>query len=205
MKGSRLFALLALPVILGAPRAMASDTFCAFEIKVEEPSRRPVADVSVTMVQHGDTAFGPEVRTGADGTVKLCDAPLAPIDIVVGFDRCGAVMIKHVMFDWISPKKILVTYAPSRCGEFVFPEECHILFRIIDGDGRPLAGAGFSASQDRDLPVSDEFGRLFRSVGDGQLLNGTVRKSGFKDATVSVRCTQEGEHNIEIKVPLERR
>lgn len=72
----------------------ADQPYCAFEVKVSKPSGVPFANVPVIMVQRN--AQLAETRTNTNGEARLCDAPLSSVDIMVGFERCGAVLVREV-------------------------------------------------------------------------------------------------------------
>ena len=69
-----LFLMAGLLISLANSAKGASD-YCAFEVKVTDPSGAPLAGIPVAMIQQDDKEFGREVRTDHDGRARLCDAP----------------------------------------------------------------------------------------------------------------------------------
>jgi len=147
--------------------------------------------------------------TDANGTARICDAPIGTVDVFVGFDACGLVVIKEVKPLWLETKKLFVTYARSSCGEFNSnPKSCHIVLRVKDEVGRPLAGARFegkaSAKSVGEPILSDSFGRLFRTLEADQMLEGYITKLGYNPTPISQRCVLL-EADRELMVALRKR
>ncbi len=86
----RLITLLLVYVCVGAAE---EPTYCSFEVKVSKPSGVPFAKVPVALVENR-TQFG-TVFTDANGLARICDAPLHRVDIVVGIDLCGMVLVEE--------------------------------------------------------------------------------------------------------------
>jgi hypothetical protein len=180
----------------------AESTYCAFEVRVSKPSGVPFAKVPVGLVQRG-TQFA-TVFTDAKGLARICDAPLHAIDIVVGGDLCGLVLVKNVKPTWPTTRQVFVTYVEEGCPHFTFPDHCQALLQIEDEKGKSLAGARFEGRP--AVPgVSDVFGRFFRTLKRGEKLEGTVTKEGYEPARVSEQCLPEGEDTVEAKVVLHKR
>jgi hypothetical protein len=186
-------------VLVGAAE---EPTYCAFEVRVSKPSGAPFAKVPVGLVQSG-TQFA-TVFTDAKGLARICDAPLHAVDIVVGGDVCGLVLVKNVRPTWFTTRQVFVTYAEEECSHFWFPDHCRALLRIEDERGQPLSGARFDG-RPSGPGVSDVFGRLFRSLKRGEKLEGTVTKNGYEQAHVSEECLPEGEDTVETRVVLPKR
>jgi hypothetical protein len=69
--------------------------FCAFGVRVRDPSGAPLANIAVVMVEHERHLA--TVTTDGNGLAEFCDAPLRPVDFVVGYRECGVVFVKGVM------------------------------------------------------------------------------------------------------------
>ena len=181
--------------------AMGAPSYCAFDMKVSKPSGAPFANVPGGMVEKGIQVA--TVVTDANGKASFCDAPLHAVDIVIGTQDCGVVLVRGVKPTWPVTREIFVTYDRAHCGELVFPDHCQVLLRIKDEEGRPLAGTEFgSGRSERD--VSDVFGRIFRSIRSGEKLEGVLRKEGREPVHISERCVQEDERDVERDVVLRK-
>ena len=110
-----LFLMAGLLISLANSAKGASD-YCAFEVKVTDPSGAPLAGIPVAMIQQDDKEFGREVRTDHDGRARLCDAPMQQVSIIVGLDICGAVAVKAVRASWPATERLFITYEPKGCG-----------------------------------------------------------------------------------------
>ena len=115
-----MIGLLALTGFVGLfiPFAKCQDSYCAFEVRVTRPSRAPVVNVPVYLVR--DRATIADTTTDVNGLAKLCDAPLKPVDIAVGFDVCGSVVVRDIEATWPAMRQIFVTYMETPCNHFVF-------------------------------------------------------------------------------------
>jgi hypothetical protein len=195
--------LLAISAIF-MPLAAAEPTYCAFEVKVSGPSGTPLAKVPVLMLRRDTTVFA-ETTTTKDGTARLCDAPLDPVDIVVGFDMCGSVVVRVLKPTWPKIRRVFVTYLQTFCDHLPSDNYCQVLLRVHDEKGRPVAGARFEGSPSDVSDVSDIFGRLFRLVRPGEKLEGVVTKDGRQSDRVSEQCIAYDEHDAELKVVLRNR
>jgi hypothetical protein len=173
-----------------APLSAANDTYCAFEVKVLSPSNGPASKVPVGIARLSNTFA--ETVTDANGIARICDAPIDPVDVFIGFDACGLIVIKGVKPLWLETKRLFATYATSSCGEFNSnPKNCHIMLRVKDESGRPVAEARFegNASESvREPIVGDSFGRLFRTVERDRTLQGSITKLGYNPTPISQRC-----------------
>jgi hypothetical protein len=209
---SRLFGNVIARFVTGAFLAwsasvlMAADSYCAFEVEVHSPLKRPALNVPVGIGQLRSTFA--QTLTNANGIARLCDAPIGPVDVFVGFDACGLVVIKDVKPLWRETKKLFVTYARSSCGEFNSnARNCHIILRVKDETGHPLAGARFEgkASESTWEPlVSDSFGRLFREIEADQTLEGYIAKLGYNPTPISHKCLLQ-DADRELVVSLRKR
>jgi len=192
-----------LPLLV--PSAAAESNYCAFEVKVSEPSGAAAAGVPVLMFRKGEIMFS-ETTTDKSGVARLCDAPLAPVNIVVGFDMCGSVVVRVMRQTWPETQTVFVTYARTFCAHVPIQDRCQVLLRIQDEKGRPLAGARLEGAPatSSESDVSDVFGRLFRSIKAGEKLEGAVVKEGWRPARVSHACIEHDEDDIELKVVLSK-
>ena len=181
-------------------------TYCAFEVHVSKPSGAPFAGVPVVLVSKG-SEISKETRTDLQGNVKLCDAPLDPVDVVIGFDSCGSVTIRKVQPDWLETKQVWATYERSYCPELILPRACHVVVRVKDGDGKPVAGARLAeltGYTGRHAYLSDNFGRIFLLVPQGEVVRGWVAKKDEGRVPVSTLCNLDSEPNVDISVALHR-
>jgi hypothetical protein len=171
----------------------AEPSYCAYRVKVSDPQGAPVARVATVMVGVGGSVA--EKLTDKNGAAEFCDAPLRPVDISVGFAGCGLVINKEVKPLWLRTRELFVTYDQRYCEEFgPFPGDCHIVFRVQDGMGRPVAGAIFEDRTPTDgkkgaVSSSDSFGRLFAAPKDGGGVAGMIVKDGYAAAAVSQSCS----------------
>jgi hypothetical protein len=183
---------------LNAFLSAAEPPYCAYEVRVGHPSGEPFAGVGVALILKGTEIA--EARTDAKGVVRICDAPLASVDIVAGFDVCGSVGVRHVNPLWLQTRKIDITFDGESCHEFSsFPTVCHVLLRVVDDEGRALSGARFNGM------VSDVFGRLIASLDSLQRLAGFVAKEGYAPGRVSAECDLRGNTDLDLKVLLQKR
>ena len=193
----RLLAVLS----LGSVQAYAF-TYCAFEVKVTKPSGVPFPNIAVGMVDKG-TQVATAVTNSA-GVSQFCDAPLHAVDIVVGVQACGVVLVQHVTPEWPVTRNVFVIYDETHCSELVLKDRCQVLLRIQDEEGHPLAGTQFdSGRSERD--ASDVFGRIFRTIKSGEKLEGVLTKEGRRSALISQSCIRGDERDLELKVVLNKR
>jgi len=192
---------------MSGPLAADQLPYCAFKVKVTKPSGTPFARVPVELARRGSDApiSIAATRTDAEGVAEFCDAPLDPVDLIVGFDACGAVWVRSVKATWPATRQISVTYVDEVCDHFNPPEHCQILLRVQDDRGRPVVGARFEGTPSAlsSPDYSDAFGRLFRIVNTGGALEGTVAEEGHEPSRVSAQCRLWGDR--EIKVILHKR
>ena len=179
-------------------------TYCAYEVRVNEPSGKPFAGVPILLVHNG--AQIAETRTDATGKARICDAPLDAVSIAVGFDICGSVVVRDLVPLWLRTRQVFVTYVRSTCGEFVsFPADCHLLVRVVDDKGRFLPGARLGPKTleiGSGADVSDEFGRMFRYLKEHEKLDGVVTKEGYGSSPLSTKCSIGAD--TEMKVILRK-
>jgi len=153
----------------------------------------------VALIRNDKTTFS-ESATDAKGVARICDAPLEYLDVVVGRDICGSILVRHLKPTWPETRRLYVTYVDAPCDHFVVAPNCRVLLRIQDSSGRPVVGARFEETPPNrsGTDVSDVFGRLFRSLKRGEQLEGVVVKTGSEPARVSMRCMDD----VELKVVL---
>jgi len=192
--------LMGFPGLFISP-AEGETTYCAFEVKVSAPSGVPIDKVPVVMIRGDRTTFF-ETATTANGVARICDAPLESVDIVVGFDVCGSVLIRDLKPSWPKTQRVFVTYVRTFCDHFGIAPGCQVLLRVQDGEGRPVAGARFDGepSGTPGSHVSDALGRLFRSLKRREKLEGVVVREGSEPARISVQCLDD----VELKVILRK-
>jgi hypothetical protein len=178
---------------VSVPVASGQTPYCALEVTVRSPSGHKMPGIPVLIGQGNKSVFA-ETKTGKNGIARICDAPLAFVDVVVGFSVCGSVTVRSVAATWPYTRKVGVTYVKDSCPEFIFTDQCLALLRIQDDQGHPLSGARF----DQERGVSDNFGRLFQPVKCGEKIEGTILKEGFTPARLSEECLD----NLELKVVL---
>jgi hypothetical protein len=140
MRPPHVVALIAIAACL--PTCIAEQAYCAFEVKVTSSHGKPRSGVPVVVVQNRTTTFLQGI-TDANGLARLCDAPLESVDIAVGFDVCGLVLVKHLHQKWPETIRLFVTFDDHPCEHFVPPEFCHVLLRVRDPRGSALPGARF--------------------------------------------------------------
>jgi hypothetical protein len=190
-------------LFLYATPCAAAEAYCAFRVRVAAPSGALESGLPVAMVRDNRTTLF-EAATDSNGVARFCDAPVGAVDIVVGVDLCGSVVVRQVKAEWPSTREIFVTYAKTFCDHLGVAGDCHVLARIEDESGHPLAGARM---EPRGTPpnatsrVSDQFGRLFLSVKRGERVEGLIVKDGFEPTDFSRLCRD----NIEPKFVLRRR
>jgi hypothetical protein len=184
----------------GVPIVAAESTYCAFEIKVITKSGAPRSQVPVILVRGHNSTFL-ETHSDANGVARLCDAPLEAVDIAVGFDVCGLVVVRNLHPLWRETKRVFVTFEENPCNHFVLAEYYQVLLRVQDQEGRPLAGVRFNGSLPQEgsgSDASDDLGRIFRLVKRQGKLEGVVTGERGRQASISVLVTDD----VELKVVL---
>ena len=198
-------AIARVPLVIGllflfTALATGETSYCSFEVKVSTPAREPVPNVAVSLIRNLQTTLS-NTTTDVRGIARFCDAPLGVLDIGVGFDICGLVLVRHVKATWPETLKLFVTYVETPCDHFTFPDQCLVLLRIHDEAGHPVAGARFDSGLSKP-DISDAFGRIFRSIKSGEKLEGVLTKDGRKPAHISETCVRQDERDAERKVVL---
>jgi hypothetical protein len=180
--------------------AAERSTYCAFEVKVATPAGAAISNIAVYLVRNMRTTLY-SATTDANGIARICDAPLEHLDIGVGSDLCGSVVVQHLPPSWPETRHVFVTYVKTPCHHFTFPSECRVLLRIQDHDGHPLRDALLEGlPSDEGVNASDVFGRVFRLVKRGKKFEGVITKEGWLPA----RVTQVCEDDVEVKVVLRK-
>ncbi|QOY90023.1 hypothetical protein [Paludibaculum fermentans] len=173
-------------------------SFCAFEVTVRSSLHRPMAGVGVGFIgEHRTTLY--ESISDKYGVVRFCDGPLMPIDIVVGNDICGSVLLRNIKARWPNSARMSVVYDDRACDHLALSADIVALLRVQDEEGRPISGAQFADAAKRPgTSVSDEYGRVFRVCRRGELLQGTIQKRGWLAAKISHVCGDD----VEIRTVL---
>src|SRR5438270_1023772 len=183
--------LILLPFVLAT--ALCETTYCAFEVRVTTPSGTPFARVPVYLIRAQRTTLF-STSTDEAGIAKLCDAPVGAVDIGVGFDVCGSVLLRAIRATWPDTKTVFVTYSNDPCRHFTFESRCLTVLRIQSEAGRPIAGAHFrTEGGDSGLRASDMFGRIFYKTNSGGRVAGLVIKKGYRAARVSKTCIDDND------------
>jgi hypothetical protein len=160
--------------------------------------------VPVALIEKGQQR--PETRTDGRGIARLCEAPLRPVDIAVGVDLCGSVLLRHVQPNWPEVRRVFVIYQGEPCERFAFADRCLTLLRVTTENGSPVPGARLEGGG-TVLPgsmLTDAFGRLFVQLKRGESLLGMIVKEGRQPVRISERCASLGEDYIEDTVVLPR-
>jgi len=196
--------LLTLTLASGCFRASAAakePAYCAFEVKVVTPSGVPAPRVPVLLIRHHTTTYA-ETTTSSNGLARLCDAPLESVDIAVGFDICGSVVVRNLSPSWPETHHVYVTYAPSPCDHFATSGRCRILMRVQDVAGQPVGRAQFRglSSGVSVHGTSDQFGRMFFSFARDETVKGLITNDGDLPENVSVQCRDD----VEVRVTMRK-
>ena len=201
-----------LSAVLSALAAQAVPTeppgsYCAFEITVRSPDGSPVGLVPVFAAQRG-SQFA-RTSTDAAGIARICDVPGEQIDIEVGPPRhCGTVHVRDLIPDWLETFHVLVTYRTCGRPEFIPPTGCLITLRVKDSQSRPVLGAVLDApsaspSVFRQTQVSDEYGRIFRYVKEGETVDARLTKEGYVPVDFTYACKSTFPERQEHEVVIE--
>lgn len=184
--------------VLAAPK---DGEYCAFVVAVRAPAGKPVPNVGVVMVRTDRTTYA-EAITDGHGIARMCNAPMSPVTVVVGNDICGSVAIRNLPPSWPNTTRLFVTYVESPCDHLAVSARCRVLFRVVDDEGRPIAGAIFRGQNGErsEGDMSDVFGRIFKSVSRGASVSGIVNKGEMREA-ISRICQDD----MEIAVVLRHR
>jgi len=180
--------------------------YCAFEVRVANQSGTPARKVPVYLIKNQHITIS-STTTDGSGLAKLCDSPLTAVDIGVGVDVCGSVLIRDLRATWPETQRVFVTYAETHCNHFVFDDQCQILLRIQDEDGKAIPEARLTGhhSPGGGADVSDSLGRLYRLAKTGENVKGVISKEGRESVSISEKCTIRGEPVIERTIVLHGR
>ena len=184
------------------------DQYCAFEVVVRSPKGDPVWPVSVSLLDRSMHAFTTAL-TGPAGIARLCDAPVGPISVRVGGQLCGATTVKDLKAFWMKTRRVYITYDNCSGEDFAFPGGCLVTIRVYSKTGQPISGVLFSGSNQRpaareQTTISDAFGRIFRFVEYGGILNGELVKPGYLSQNIRVTCERGSLYEKEQRVVLEQ-
>src|ERR1700676_3526980 len=138
---ARLLVIVGFPGLF-VPLSGQGMPYCAFEVNVRAPDGRPIAKLPVALIRNDKTTFS-ESTTDAKGVARICDAPLEYLDVLVGSDICGSVMVRHLPPSWPESRRVYITYVDTPCNHFIVPPTCRVLLRIQDEGGRSVVGARF--------------------------------------------------------------
>jgi hypothetical protein len=180
------------------PPSAAGQTYCALEVKVSSADGKPRSALPVAVVQNSQTTFS-EAMTDGSGLARICDAPLESVDIAVGFDVCGLVMIRSLHPKWPDTMKLFVTYDDHPCAHFNLPQTCQVLLRVQDTAGRPLPGVRFVPMDQRagsGTTVTDSLGRIYRVVKRDSRLEGRLESPSHAPKEVSVLVQDDKEMSV---------
>ena len=191
-------------ILLCCSPSIARASYCAYEVTVSKPDGAPAANVPVAIVREGRQLR--ETRTDGRGVARLCDAPLTSVDVVVGVDLCGSVLVRQILPMWPDMRRVFVTYERETCREGQFSDHCLALVRVTAEDGSPVSGAllGSDGAGASASVQTDAFGRLFIRVGRGETFTGNITKEGRKATRISERCARFGEDLIEDVVIMQK-
>jgi len=205
--GEALFAMAV--VALGPARASGQGQaeYCAFEIAVSSPDRKPVAGIDV-MMTHDGRRIGSAV-TNEGGVARICDAPSdVLLDVEVG-RLCGAVAVRHLSAHWMRTRQVYITYLNCSGEEWLAAGGCEFTIRTHDERGAPLTGVAFDEDQPQvgqrePTRVSDRFGRIFRLLGYGRSFIARLEKPGYAPQAVAGDCKAGSDTVREVTVGLKK-
>jgi len=188
-------------VCLSSLPAVGESNYCAFQIRVSSPAGNPLAEIPVVLGKQNKTTYS-ETATDSVGIARICDAPMEPVDLVVGLDLCGSVVVRSVKARWPKTQEVFVTYVKTYCDHMAVSQSSQVLLRVQDEMGLPVVGARFEGvlAGDSGSAMSDSLGRIFRVVKRNQRLEGRVTKAGRSSGPISLSV----EDDVELKVVLKR-
>jgi hypothetical protein len=186
----RAFCVLAvLPSTALIAAAQTTTSYCTFEVKVKSPTGLPIAGIAV---EGTNPAFGFSTKAVTDraGAVRFCDAPLeASIDFKVGEGQCS-VTVHDIGPLWAETRELSVTYQECKQKEMI--GFCHIVLRVRDGEGHPVLGVKLSLptvhGAGQGTTITDEFGRILRTMSWRAVADGTLIKAGYQEEAVTLQC-----------------
>lgn len=180
--------------------AVNAYAYCALKVEVKSPSGDHVARVPIEVLREHRISIA-EAASDANGHAEICDLPLGFVDVVVGQDICGSVMVRSIKPLWPQTVELVVTYADLGCNHVAPSPRALVLFRVKDTDGKFVEGASFTdASQlNQGTTSSDVSGRIFRSVQRGQVLEGTISMNGYLRQAVRLRVMDDLEMDVLLR------
>ena len=196
--------LVALAFGVSVESAKAAAGYCAFEVAVKAPFGKPLSGVPVTLVKGNQSVV--EVTTSPAGLARICDSPVEVVSVIIGSDICGSVVVRNVTSRWPKTERIDVIYAERPCDHLGIVQQCQLLLRIIDTNGRPVAGAVFVGSHGsrEGSKSSDDRGRLFKILTRGSRLEGVVVRGKLETIPIAVDCQENRELVLRLKEPADR-
>ncbi len=207
----RLTALSAIAVCLGLSRPPARGAeYCAFQVTVRSPSGTPVRSVLVEELKQDTDELVAQASTDQHGVARICEAPsVGLVKIRVGGKLCGSAVVAYLKPYWMSTRDVHLTYENCQ-GEEWFPlGGCGLTIRVRDETNAPLPGVQFETAdrqpkQRAQTSTSDAFGRIFRFMNYGDVLEGRIEKPGYISATVSDECRRGSSTDREQVIALRR-
>jgi hypothetical protein len=202
--GMRVWLLVAFAVY--STKSLAGQlNYCAFEVTVRSSAEAPVRGVGVWLLRADGSVYS-RVQADARGVARLCDAPPGLVDIQVGGNLCGAVIVKYLRPLWLETRHLRLHY--DGCHEdFEVTSGCYYVVRVLDSGDRAVEGAhliGAVPGQDPELDATDKFGRLFRFVPWGRSLEGEIAKEGYTTEKVLLNCRSGDDPYPEPAITLRR-
>lgn len=200
---ARAAAVVAVPPCSG----WSQNQYCAFDVIVNSPSGKSVAGADVLEEQNGKVFA--KASTDQHGVARICDSPAGLVEIHVGGNLCGAVVVKYLQRYWLKTRRVAVTYENCSGEEWATAGGCQLTIRVRDEGGRPVSGARFGTGSSSGpgpgwSSVSDMFGRIFRFLAYGTVLTGQVTKPGYTPATFTEQCKPGGAQDRERVLVLQK-
>lgn len=147
------------------------------------------------MVRNRQTTFS-EAMTDAKGLARICDAPLESVDIAVGFDVCGLVLVRSLHPKWPDTIRLSVTFDDNPCEHFALSEFCQVLLRVQDPTGKAMPGVRFvprDPKSGKGTDVADSFGRIYRVIPRNRVLEGRLEASLAAPTPISLLVEDDRE------------
>ena len=89
--------------------AQSTQEYCAFEVAVSSPKGRPIYGATVSVVDQQTHVYGTAMTNG-EGVARLCDSPRGLINIQVGGQLCGSIVVRNLKAYWRRTRRIVVIY-----------------------------------------------------------------------------------------------
>src|SRR5579884_2764009 len=112
------YLLLSAPLLLvPLPGRSQEKPYCAFEVSLRSPSGDRLSNMPVALVDKNmRTLFA--TSTDLRGIARICDSPFDTVNIVVGVDICGSVLVRNLRPVWPDTNVVFVTYEDKPCDHF---------------------------------------------------------------------------------------